>query len=415
MFQKKYDIMQKTSERGHMMKRIFALLTAGCLALSLAGCGAKPSARSNVEATGINAASNDTPSPTTPVESMATMRAIVLPSTKESVTAEDGTTLFTLSFQQTQLILGNALLEEKIIGDLQTRNGSIISSAAELEAQAQLDYPESEFWSEYFIDISYTPTRLDSAVLSLFGNFFSYCGGPHPSLITDSVTYDLESGDVLWLEDILTPECTSDTLYQLILQSLSTQAEDLYYDYADALGDRFTGELHSIQDWYFSRSGLCFHFAPYDIAPYSSGTIIAELPYSSLEGILKEKYFPYEVPTSTGSMYAETYSEDDSERFSYIANIPLCEDGNDVLLYPDATITDLRIESGWRYADNNQYISDATIFAASTMNVGDAIHLTADLAGDETLLRLVYHADGQEYSAFITYDTLADSVLLSNY
>lgn len=395
------------------MKKILALLTAGCLALSLTGCQANPLDHSPIEKSGLS--TNDTPIATPPADATPAMQAIVLPSVKETVAAEDGTTVFSLSFQKTQVILGNPTLEEKIIGDLQARNDSLLSQAAEIEAQAQLDYPESEFWSEYFIDLTYTPTRLDSAVLSLFGNSFSYRGGPHPSLITGSVNYDLETGDVLWLDDILTQECTSDTLYQLVLQTLDKQAADLYYDYADALGDRFTGELHWIQDWYFSRDGLCFHFAPYDIAPYSSGTIIAELPYSSLDGILKEKYFPSEIAISTGSMYVETYLEDDSERFTYIANIPLCEEGTEILLYPDATITDLRIETGWRYADNDQYISNATIFAASTMSVGDAIHITADLSDEETLLHMVYHAGGQQYSSFITYDSLGDSILLTSH
>jgi hypothetical protein len=396
------------------MKRLLALLVAGCLAVSFAGCSSAKPRESDAMAIGSGVASKDQPVTVSPSEAPQSMRAIALPSVKEAVTADDGTTLFTLSFPQAQVILGDSSLEERIIGDLQTRNGSVLTEASQLEAQANLDYPESEFWSEYFIDISYTPTRLDDAVLSLFGNFLSYSGGPHPSLTTDSVTYDLETGAVMYLDYVLAPECTPDTLYQLVLQSLSGQAEDLYYDYADALGDRFTGELHSIQDWYFSRSGLCFHFAPYDIAPYSSGTIIAELPYGNLKGILKDKYFPAEASLATGSMYVEDYQEESIGRFSCIANVPLSEDGIEVLLYPDAVVTDLRIETGWRYADTDQYISGATVFAASNMGVGDAISLTADLASDETLLRLVYHADGKEYSAFITYDASGDTIVLSN-
>lgn len=396
------------------MKKLLAFIAAGCLALGLSGCGAVQPEQPALSVPTADSSTRDIPTVTTPVDTPLPMHAIVLPTVKETVSAEDGTALFSLSFQQAQVILHDLSLEEKIIGDLQTRMGPVLSDAAEIEAQAQLDYPENEYWSEYFIDISYTPTRLDQAVLSLFGNSFSYSGGPHPSLGTDSVTYDLQTGDVMFLDDILTPECTPNTVYQLILKSLDDQAEDLYYDYADALGNRFTGELHSIQDWYFSRTGLCFHFAPYDIAPYSSGTIIAELPYSSLVGVLKDQYFPTELPQATGSMYAETYLEDDSERFTFIAEVPLNEDGYDVLLYPDAAVTDLRIESGSRYSDSNQYIAGATVFAASTVNVGDAIRLTANLNDEDTVLRLVYHADNQEYSAFITYDEVGDSILLTN-
>lgn len=396
------------------MKKLLAWITAGLVALSLVGCGSGSSGHSDATLPPLTDSARDTTFTTEPSGEAVPMLAIVLPPTKETVTAEDGTDLFSMSFQHTQVILHNEVAEEKIISDLQSRNDSILNNAYQIESQARSDYPGNEYWTEYFIDIAYTPTRLDQAVLSLFGNTTSYSGGAHPSLSTDSVTYDVQTGEVVSLDDILTPECSSDTLYQLILKSLESQAEDLYYDYADALGDRFTGELHSIQDWYFSRSGLCFHFAPYDIAPYSSGTVIAELPYSTLAGILNEKYFPTNPPLATGSMYAQTYIEDDSERFTYIADVPLCEDGNDVLLYPDAAVTDLRIESGSRYSDSNQYIAVSTVFAANTMNVGDAIRLTANLNNEDTVLRLVYHSEGQEYSAFITYDDVGDSILLTN-
>ena len=407
--------MDKNQElRGDMVKKFFALITAGCIALSLVGCGSAHSGQSDATLPRLTDSTRDTPSipehPGAPIP----MHAIILPTIKETVTGDDGTDLFSLSFQRTQVILHNQEAEDKIIGDLQSRNGSTLDIAYQMEAQARLDYPDNEYWSEYFIEIAYTPTRLDQAVLSLFGNTSSYSGGPHPSLTTDSVTYDLQTGDVVSLDDILTPECSSDTLYQLILDSLESQAEDLYYDYADALGDRFTGELHSIQDWYFSRSGLCFHFAPYDIAPYSSGTVIAELPYSSLAGILNEKYFPTETPLATGSMYAEAYMEDARERFTFIADVPVCDNGIEVLLYPDASVTDLRIETGSRYEESNQYIAVSTVFAANTMNVGDAIRLNANLENSDTVLRLVYHSEGQEYSAFITYDEVSNSIQLTN-
>lgn len=397
-----------------MMRRILGLFLVICLVLGLTGCSADVPAQPLSPASDSGISPVDAPSVTTPGNLEPTMYAIALPIIKETVTAEDGTDLFTLSFQRPQIFLNDRALEEIIISDLQDRNSATLTDAAQIEAQAWLDYPQSDLWTEYFIDISYTPTRLDNAILSLFGNSFSYSGGPHPSLVTDSVTYDLETGSVMYLDDVLTQECTSDVLYQLVLDSLSGQEKDLYYDYADALGDRFTGELHSIQDWYFSRNGLCFHFAPYDIAPYSSGTIIAELPYHDLKGILKEKYFPMEASGATGSIYAEAFTEDCNGHFASIASVTLNDNGTDILLYPDASVTDLRIETGSRYSDSEQYISSATVFAASSMNVGDAIHLTADLCQKDTVLRLVYYADGQEYSAFITYDPTDGSIQLSN-
>lgn len=397
------------------MRKLLVISVIACLLLSAVGCTSKQAHLPAVTPEGTHITNDDHTTTTPPSDTELSTCAIVLPSIKESVTAEDGTTLFSLSFQQIQLLLSDPLLEEKILGDLQTRNGSILSQAEEAENQARADYPQSELWSEYFIDISYTPTRLDNTVLSLFCNSVSYRGGPHPSVVTDSVTYDLETGDELWLDDILAPECTSDTLLQLILQKLTEQQDALYYDYAEALSERFSDNLHNVRGWYFSQRGLCFHFTPYDIAPYSSGTIIAELPYDTLDGILKEKYVPVATSAATGSIYAESYSIEANERFDSILNVTLCENADEVLLYADALVTDLRIEVGWRYAENDQYIPRSTVFAANIMNIGQAIHLTSDLNDEEMLLRIIYHADGQEYSSFITYDTLANSISLSNY
>lgn len=395
------------------MKKFLAWIAGSCAALCLAGCHSVKTDNSTASVPLPADSVTDTSSITEPSNATIPMNAIALPSVKEAVTAEDGTELFSLSYQRTQVMLHNTAAEEKIINDLQSRNGSILDNAYQIEAQAHSDYPESEYWNSYFVDIAYTPTRLDQTVLSLFGNTSSYSGGPHPSLVTGSVTYDVETGNILYLDDILTPECSSDTLYQLILKYLEPQAEDLYYDYSDALADRFTGQLHNIQDWYFSRSGLCFHFAPYDIAPYSSGTVIAELPYSALTGILNEKYFP-NVPSATGSMYAKAYTDDNDENFTNVIDVLLHENGNEVLLYPDAAVTDLRIETGIRYTENNQYIAVSTVFVANIMNVGDAIHLSANLESTDTVLRLVYHSEGKEFSSFITYDSTGDSMLLTN-
>ena len=382
------------------MKIFLTMLLCVCLTMSLVGCTeTKP----------------ETPKlPATNTDVSPHMQAVALPQINETTYADDGGTLFCLSLQQIQLLLHHTAAEEKISGELQKRTEALLTHAAQIETQAQADYPGNEYWSEYFIESSYDPTRLDQSVLSLFINTSSYSGGTHPSLETDSVTYDLQSGDVIFLDDLLTPDCTTERLYQLLLNRLENQAEELYYDYADALSDRFTESLHSIQNWYLSTTGLCFHFAPYDIAPYSSGTIIAELPYSTLSGILKERYFPTESTAATGSIYAETYIEDDSERFDRITDVALCEDGSQILLYSDATVTDLRIETGSRYSDFEGSTASTTVFAASSLNVGEAIHLSADIENLDALFRLVYRSGNKEYSSFITYDELGDSIVLTN-
>ena len=165
---------------------------------------------------------------------------------------------------------------------------------------------------------------------------------------------------------------------------------------------------------YGKITGLCFHFAPYIIAPYASGTIIAEIPYDLLESVLKEQYLPSEQVKATGSMYAEVYLEDDSERFPSLSHIELDPDGTQVLLYPDANVTDVRIEIGNWSSDASTYIPVSTVFAADIMGLGNAIVIHADFSEDAPVLRLNYRSDEQDASAFIVYDQEGDSILLAH-
>lgn len=398
------------------MKKLLAAILCICLALSAAACSAQgdfsPETKATTQPPDLII---DSPTePYHPEDLTQPMHAIVLPSVTETVFAEDGTALFNLTFQKAQLILNGTDTEEKIVGDLQTRMGQVLSGAPEIESLAQEDYTEAEYWTPYFIAVGYTPTRLDQAVMSLFGNLSSYSGGPHPSLVTDSVTYDLKTGEALTLEDILSESCTAEQLSALVISSLADMKDELYYDYDVVLQERFSGDLQSITDWYFSRTGLCFHFSPYDIAPYSSGTVIAEIPYSELSGILQEQYLPVPVENATGSMYAESFLEDDAERFTFTADVQVHEEGSEILIYSDATVTDVRIETGSWYSDGSQYVSSATIFAADAVGIGNAIRLTADLTDEEMALRLVYRSGEQEVSAFIVYDEAGDSILLAH-
>lgn len=397
------------------MKKLLAAALCLCMILCAAGCSSQGDIPPDSKSTTAPNLIIDSPSePFHPEDLAQPMHAIVLPSVTETVFAEDGAELFRMTYQKAQLILNGTDVEDIITGDLQSRMGRVISDAADIEALAQADYPEAENWSAYFVSVGYTPTRLDQAVMSLFGNLSSYSGGPHPSLVTDSVTYDLKTGEVLTLDKILREDCTGEALSALIISSLDDVKDELYYDYDTVLKDRFSGDLRSITDWYFSRNGLCFHFSPYDIAPYSSGTVIAEITYSNLSGVLLEQYLPVPIEDATGSMYAESYLQDDDERFTFTADVIVDDNGSDVLIYSDATVTDVRIETGTWYSDGSQYAATSTIFAADSVGIGNAIRLRADLTDEDTVFRLVYRSGDREVSAFIVYDESGDSILLAH-
>lgn len=399
------------------MKRLFAALLCGCLALSFVGCTDSPTETTGPSSTtpSVQTATEPTTEPYVSPAIENPMHALVIPSVTESTKAEDGTVIFHRSYQTVKLILSDSESQEAIAADLRGRIQDALKSTAEIESCAQADYPLSdEYWSAYFIDVTYTPTRIDRSVISLFANNTSYAGGPHPSLITESVTYDPVNGTELALSDILIEDYPAAELCTLILDALKERASELHYDYENVLKERFSEDYSNVSNWYFSGAGLCFHFSPYDIAPYSSGTIIATVPYDKLQDVLREQFLPAASADATGSMYAEVFIAEDMERFSFTADVELDQDGTQILLYPDAAVSDVRIESGTWYSDGSQYVPLSTVFAADSVGLGNAIVITADLDKDAPILRLVYRSGDQEVAAFIDYDADSDSVLLAH-
>lgn len=398
------------------MKKLLAGFLSVCLALTMAGCSAPgvPDAVTTNTGTSKEASARDPSELTQNGASSKSMHAIALPTVKEEVCSDDGTLLFTLSFQKASIDLDNEEIEELITSDLQTRTGDILTEADQICSDAFADQPEYPNWSGYFLDVSYTPTRLDQSVLSLFRNQVSYNGGAHPFVYAESVTYDLQTGSPLLLPDIFDENFNKDVLCALVLKALEPKAEELSYNYQDTVTQLFTEDGEIKEDWYFSRNGLCFHFSPYEIAPYSSGTIIAEIPYEDLTGMMYDQYFPTQVESSTGSMYAETYTEDNAQRFQRIADVELDESAPPILLYSDATVTDLRIESGTQLDGNAKFIATSVVFAADTVGIGDAIRIFTDLSQSDNLLRLVYRSNGREVSSLISLDLTTGNVLLKS-
>ena len=396
------------------MKRLICIFLCTCLALAAGGCAQDPVVQDPTEATGSTVVTapptTDPPQPEIIVPPIA---AIAMPTVSETVPADDGMVLFTKTYQHFNMTLTDSKISALITADLQARLNVALSDAAEIEDAARLSYSPDTAWSPYVMEVSYTPTRIDRAVLSLFGNHLTYRGNIHPVLVTESVTYDLTTGRSLTLGDILAEDITGSAICEQIVEALAPRAQtDLYDDHQQVLHERFARNYEGLTDWYFSHTGLCFHFSPYDIAPYSSGTIIAEIPYEKLSGIIRQQFLPAEASTPTGSMYAEEWKETDSERFLMVVDVDMKSDGTTVLLHPDAAVADVRIESGSWSADGTMYIPASTVFAADSIEFGNAIAVTAGFSKDDPVLRLVYRSGDLKVSAIITYDTATDSIVL---
>lgn len=388
------------------MKKTFALILCLCLVFMAAGCR-KDNPETTLPSTAApTAPAAETTQPSTVPEVteiisfQEPLAAISLPIVSEVETASDSTVLFTYTYQSVYLTLQDPAVAEAVVVDLLNRIDSTRASAQAILATVQGDYALSNGWNPYFYQVIYNPTRIDQGVLSLYGTQVSYSGNPHPTHISMSANYDLVTGKALRFSDILAEDFSAQQLCQLICLALEPHAQELYGYYEDILTDRFSGDLSAVESWYFSDYGLCFYFSPYDIAPYSAGTIIAEVPYESLNGILRDDYFPAERGAGAGKLSAVYFADAERSGIRQYVELLLDGDGENILLLPEGTVHDIRIEIG-SWVSDGSFSSEAVVFAAESLSEGDAIMIQTHLVEDAPRLRLTYHSGEETVCLFI--------------
>ena len=367
-----------------MKKSLSALLAVICI-LCLSGCRQTPIPPEN-----------DTPAPSTEQVSNAhelpeqqPMFAVALPVVTQEHTAEDGTVLLRSVYQNMELTVPDPEVADEVIIDFLNRIDPLTSESGALLEQAKSAYTPGTEFTPYLSQIVFTPMRLDQGVLSLMGEYVEYQGSAHPEVTAFTCTYDLTNGIALSIKDILAGD-NDGQLLQAVLDSLSQQKDALYEGYEKTVETL----LKDSENWYLSKTGLVYCFSPYEIGPYASGVITAEVPYGKLPGILKDAYFPAEKDTSSGSLDVMPFDVENVSTLTQIAEVICSENGQGGVLYTKGLLEDVRITSSQNH----------TIFAAATLSPGDGIILHGAAAdsytvqydcGNETITStLAFTADG---------------------
>ena len=375
------------------MKKQIAIILAFALAFALVGCTKSPTTPEPSATTAPTQATTKTTVPTTkpttaPSIAAETMIAVDVGVTTKDTTAENGTVLFQGTSQKMHLVLNNAAVAEKITNDFLNRL-DIEQEAATVEASAKAAYNGSTNWISYFYGLSYNPQRIDQKVLSFCGDKVKYLGAAHAEISRKAANYDLSTGDVLTLASIMTTEATADDFCNLVLEALAERAEGDYLreGYSEDVKHRFTADASQDENWYFTNIGLCFYFDPYEIAPYTSGVITAEIPYEKLTGLVLPDYIPAQRPVATGSITVSDFSADLADDFTHTAEFVMDYDGKMHLIYAEGTVQDIRITMTGR-------AETYTVFAANSLSAGEAIMVQAK---DDTVknLELSYVTNGK--------------------
>lgn len=373
------------------MKRCLIIALIISLFIQLCGCTKQLQSHETIPQVGTQESTCDTTGPNyTSDHTQKPMYSISLLPIETQETAEDGTAIFHCKYQNISLILPEQEVADAVILDFLKRTDQIIDHSEMAIQTAEQAYVSSEQWEPHLLQLLYATVRLDPAVLSLRGEKRSFTGGAHAAYSGESVTYDLLTGKVLSLADILKEGVSGNNLLQLVCTMLETPATSykptLFTSYKDTLEQLFRSNLSSYEDWYLSNTGLNFYFDPYEIGPFSEGIIAVEIPYHMLTDILKEEYFPAENDFSLGDISAVNFEDAPLDAFTQFSEVILDKDTDKILLFTDGAISDVTLSVISKEQASSTENREQVIFSAYTLTVGDAIMVEADLTKNTLLL-----------------------------
>lgn len=373
------------------MKKFYVILAALLLCFMFNGCADANKENTNESTNNhTTAASTQQTTPSTiPTIRQKPLVAVSVPTVTEITTAEDGSEIFRYIYQNISLTVQDQEVADKIIIDFLNRVDKSVAPADDIRQQALAAYTGLDNWIPYLYNLTYSPTRIDQGILSLYGTNVVFSGSSHPSYDCVSVNYDLITGNYLTLGSILQHADKLETLKDLVLEALDAVADEKYLrgDYIDTVSTRFSRDESYDEDWFFTNNGICFYFAPYEIAPYSSGVIIVEIPYEKLLGVIGDAFFPAEQDTASGDVKIKTLKYVDLTAFTQIGELTLNQGGTQLIIYTDDILLNPRI-SVTDPLTGERYIA----FATQHLTPGDAIIIEANQSNLENL-SLIYEYD----------------------
>ena len=333
--------------------------------------------------TGCNKANNSSSNPVTnptinqtvaPITLDTPFLSVGLPAETTSITADDGTLICSTSTPYMTLTMDGQVTADLIIHDFMDKINTARVSAESIEESAKAAYAQqnTSTWNAYHFTIDCTPTRMDPNALSIYGIVNGYSGGSHPVYSCISTNYNLITGDPLTLGSILIHEESIAKLRDLLIEELDKQKEEMQLrsGYENDINSRFEKDVSYDDAWYFTEYGLCFYFPPYEIAPYSSGIITAEIPYSSLVGIIDDAFFPPEY-IANGNAKVIPYSDDLANSYQETSELILDREGKKYFIEADSCIQNIRIVL--QSSDDAHQIIRTICYRAYCLNPGDAV------------------------------------------
>lgn len=317
--------------------------------------------------------------------------------------SDDGTTYYRQS-------LGTATISSKDERAAERINSSLAELYVRFGADAEYtqrvaeDQPDGEQ-----IALSYycapSVTRCDTRVLSAVFDVSQDIGGIHADSTRTSRSYNADNGSLLTLADIAKNEEQLKTFIKNYVIGLAA-GDDYKEGGVSILFDDFESTINDLVDaganWYFSDGGLVFYANPYDIAPYSRGVLLFEIPYSALEEFIDEGFMPVEYEGENGMLLADDGDKLDRSSLNILGTVTVDEDGQSVVLSAEETVYNVKI-----------YTSGRMLWQRNYLTTGEGVEVKSFIPDAQPSIAVSYElADGTEIVRGIFQSGKDGSILL---
>lgn len=277
------------------MKKYCSLILTLCLAAALAGCGIT-----------TLPTPEDPESPAAADPEEITYEVTTDPH-EETVHAEDGTLLMTVSFQlpHLQAYADGTLIEtpatpaqEEAMARVNTFNenfnqwresGDTAQSMEDAKSLYQ-SFPDAFSSTSYCEEFTYTAYRTGS-LISIAADYYSFLGGAHPNDVYFSWNFDLDSGTFLTIPELATdPQAftlaVADMIEAQAVEQFATEPEYEGLSISDVYWDNYREVMEKWGSDYaasFDADGLTVIFSAYELASYANGPQEFHIPYAALD------------------------------------------------------------------------------------------------------------------------------------
>lgn len=179
-----------------------------------------------------------------------------------------------------------ALLPENVGNPLNNADELAAAFLAEHRTFVE-DFPDATAaWS---VEITASAITSTPAVATIEIREIAYTGGAHPNTRRRLVSFDVESGQLLGIDDLTTD---TEALRSLVETQFRIERDLGPDDDLAAAGFWFPETGFTLPDNLGILSdGIIFHWDAYEIAPYSMGPVDVTVPVADLHGIVDRDYW----------------------------------------------------------------------------------------------------------------------------